>query len=78
MPSADKDVRAILRSEKEMESNQGKTIIYLTEERRFGYLLTLGAFVSRVEYVDDFGNTIDSFVENDEFEIWESEIYEQE
>jgi len=61
-----------------MES-KGRTIVYLTEERRFGYLVSLGAFVSRVEYVDEYGNTVDTFVENDEFKVWEEPFtYEQE
>jgi hypothetical protein len=60
-----------------MESN--RTIIYLTGERRYGYLITLNAFISRVQYVDDFGNDVDTYVENDEFEVWEEPLtYEQE
>ncbi len=60
-----------------MESN--KHIVYLTELRRYGYLVTLNAFVSRVQYVDDMGNEVDTYVENDEFEVWEEPFtYEQE
>jgi hypothetical protein len=78
MLSASKDAQPIWKCDQEME-NKGKTVIYLTEERRYGYLLSLGAFVSRVEYVDEYGNTIDTYVENDEFNILEEPFtYEQE
>lgn len=78
MLSVSKDALCIWKSDQEMES-KGRTIVYLTEERRFGYLVSLGAFVSRVEYVDEYGNTVDTFVENDEFKVWEEPFtYEQE
>jgi len=61
-----------------MES-KGRTVIYLTEERRFGYLVSLGAFYSLVEYVDEFGNAVIIYVENDEFiEMEEPFTYEEE
>lgn len=78
MPYAVKDVHVIWRSYPEMESSKNQ-IVYLTELRRFGYLITLNAFVSRVLYVDNFGNEVDTFVENDEIEEWEEPFtYEQE
>jgi hypothetical protein len=78
MLSVSKDARVIWKSGPEMESKD-RTIVYLTEERRFGYLISLGAFVSRVEYVDEYGNVVDTFVENDEFIVWEEPFtYEQE
>lgn len=79
MLSVDKDVHAIQRYGRVMENNPDRTIIYLTEERRYGYLVSLGAFVSRVEYDDGYGNIVDTFLENEDFEIWEEPItYEQE
>lgn len=79
MLSVSKDAHVSWKSGQEMESNSGRTVVYLTEDRRFGYLLSLGAFVSRVEYVDEFGNNIDTYVENDEFIVWEEPFeYEQE
>ena len=78
MLSVSKDVPVTWKSGPEMESKD-RTVVYLTEERRFGYLISLGAFVSRLEYVDEYGNTIDTYVENDEFTIWEEPFtYEQE
>lgn len=79
MLSVSKDAPVIWKSGPEMESNSGRTVVYLTEERRFGYLVSLGAFMSRVEYVDEYGNDVDTYVENDEFVIWEEPFtYEQE
>lgn len=79
MLSASKDAPVIWKSDQEMESQSGRTVVYLTEERRFGYLISLGAFVSRVEYVDEYGNTVDTYVESDEFIVWEEPFtYEQE
>lgn len=78
MLSVSKDVPVTWKSGPEMESKD-RTVVYLTEERRFGYLISLGAFVSRLEYVDEYGNTIDTYVENDEFIVWEEPFtYEQE
>lgn len=78
MLSVSKDAPVIWKSGPEMESKD-RTVVYLTEERRFGYLISLGAFVSRLEYVDEFGNTIDTYVENDEFKVWEEPFtYEEE
>lgn len=79
MLSVSKVVPVTWKSGPEMESSNDRTIVHLTDEHRFGYLVSLGAFVSRIEYVDEFGNTIDTYVENDEFEIWEEPFtYEQE
>lgn len=79
MLSVGKDAQSTWKSEKEMESSLDRTIIYLTDERRYGYLLQLGAFASRVEYVDEFGNIIDTYVENEDFEELEEPFtYEQE
>lgn len=78
MLSVSKDAPVTWKSGPEMESKD-RTVVYLTEERRFGYLISFGAFVSRLEYVDEFGNTIDTYVENDEFIVWEEPFtYEQE
>jgi len=78
MLSVSKDAHATWKLDQEMESNQGRTVIYLTEERRYGYLLSLGAFVSLVTYNDGFGE-ITTYVENDEFRIMEEPFtYEQE
>lgn len=56
---------------------ENRTVVYLTEERRFGYLVSQGAYASRVEFDDDFGNVVDTFVENDEMVIWEEpSVYE--
>lgn len=76
MLSVGKDAPVTWKCEPVMENNLDRTVIYLTEERRYGYLISLGAFVSRIEYVDEFGNTVDTYVENDEWE--EPFIYEQE
>jgi hypothetical protein len=79
MLSVGKDAPVTWKSGQEVESNQGRTVVYLTEEHRFGYLISLGAFFSRLEYEDDYGNTVDTFVENDEFIVWEEPFtYEQE
>jgi len=78
MLSVSKDALHTWKSGQEMES-KGRTVIYLTEERRFGYLVSLGAFYSLVEYVDEFGNAVIIYVENDEFiEMEEPFTYEEE
>jgi len=45
-------------------------LIWLTEERCFGYLLEMGAYYSRVIFKRD-GMEYDTYIENDEYEIWE-------
>lgn len=70
MPYATLGAPVTWRSYQEMESDQGSAIIWLSQERVYGYLISLGAFASRVAYVQD-GHDYDVWVENDEFEIWE-------
>lgn len=53
------------------------TIIWLTEERTYGILVSLGAYVSRVRYTYK-GIDYDTYVENDEFEIWEESGFDEE
>lgn len=76
MPYENKDAHAISLLSQE---TAGKPIIYLTEDRKYGYLLSLGAHMSRVLFVED-GIEIDTYVENDEYILIEEEpfIYERE
>lgn len=62
------------------EELSGKAVIFLTEERVYGYLISLGAYVSRVYYVTD-GMDVDTYIENDEYILMEEEepfTYERE
>lgn len=45
-----------------------KTVVYLTEERIHGELISMGAYASRVVYTLD-GIEYDEYIENDYFEI---------
>ena len=45
-------------------------IVWLTEERCFAYLISLGAHVSRVQF-KKLGIDYDIYIENDEWEPWE-------
>lgn len=56
-----------------MESTSG-TVIYLTEEHVYGYLVSYGAFVSRVQFTDRAGNECDCYIENNEFIELETNI----
>jgi hypothetical protein len=79
MEYATQDVPVTWRSSRAMEHNTNKTIIWMTEERVFGNLISFGAYVSRVEFTDRYGNDCDEMVENDEFEILKEPFtYEQE
>lgn len=74
-----KDVPAYWKSDQEMESTKDK-VIHLTELRRYGYLIELHAFISKVKYFNDEGIEVFAYVENDDFRLVEEElfIYERE
>jgi len=50
-----------------MSLEDNERLIYLTYERTFGVLLSLGAYVSLVRYEKD-GNVYEVYIENNEFE----------
>lgn len=52
-------------------------VIWLTEERRFGWLLKLGAHMSLVMWHDDEGRVFD-LIENNEYEVWEDHALDYE
>lgn len=53
-------------------------LVWLTEERTFGELVSMGAFYSRVRYFKE-GIDYEVYIENDEFEeIWEDDGFDHE
>lgn len=67
MPYASKDAHVISQWSKAMDD---KPIVWLTEERKYAYLLSVGAYVSRVYFVEN-GIEYDIYVENDEYILME-------
>lgn len=48
------------------------SIVWLTEERKFAYLLAVGAYFSRISF-DYYGDDWEE-IENDEYELWEEHV----
>jgi hypothetical protein len=46
-------------------------VVWLHEYRRFGFLISQGAYVSTIQYQDDDGHWIKEAVENDDYDLWE-------
>lgn len=46
-------------------------VVWLHEYRRFGFLLSVGAHASIIQFQDDDGHWIKEPILNDDYDLWE-------